>query len=41
MELFMKVWRETKPELFTVTHLKALLSAEVNYRILSAHLTDK
>jgi len=28
MELFMKVWRETKPELYTVTHLKALLSAE-------------
>ena len=42
MELFMKVWRETKPELYTVTHLKALLSAEVNYRISSAHLmTDK
>ena len=42
MELFMKVWRETKPELYTVTHLKTLLSAEVNYRIFSAHLmTDK
>ena len=29
MELFMKVWRETKPELYTVTNLKTLLSAEV------------
>ena len=45
MELFMKVWRETKPEMYTVTNLKTLLSAEVNTKIMAFSppliLTDK
>ena len=45
MELFMKVWRETKPEMYTVTNLKTLLSAEVSTKIMAFSppliLTDK
>ena len=45
MELFMKVWRETKPEMYTVTNLKTLLSAEVKISLILSFslliLTDK